>query len=144
MRHSARKSTIEHNTMTTEPRIVSATILDLRFQHAVMATLDNGESTELFRYYPDELSFSPSEFIGLTVEDGSERFTIKDMAYLGASYTPRSERLAASKRQAEADLARANWWKAWEWKVLAKRSGINCILRAPEYAGWSDLDDIVF
>ena len=31
----------------------------------VKATFDNGETKELFSFYPDELSFSESEFIGL-------------------------------------------------------------------------------
>jgi hypothetical protein len=129
---------------TLQHIITSAAIINLSYQHAVTATLDSGETTELFRYYPDELGFTPDEFVGLTVEDGIELFTIKDMAYLGAPYTSRRERKLEAERQERADKARSDWWKAWEHKVLAKRSGLNCILRAPKFAGYCDWDDIEF
>src|SRR5580765_568759 len=34
----------------------------------VTATFDDGSVKELFSYYPDELSFAPEEFVGLTEE----------------------------------------------------------------------------
>jgi len=46
------------------------------------ASLEDGTRTVLFTYYPDELTFLPEEFIGLTVEEGKELKRIKDVAYL--------------------------------------------------------------
>lgn len=43
------------------------------------------EKEELFTYYPDELSFNPSEFIGLTLEEAAELKLKKDLKYLGVS-----------------------------------------------------------
>lgn len=48
----------------------------------VMATTEDSIEHELFEYYPDELSFSPSEFIGLTIEEGKDLRRQKDLAYL--------------------------------------------------------------
>jgi hypothetical protein len=48
----------------------------------VIATLENGEEKELFEYYPDELHFTPEEFVGLTVEQAHELRHKKDVAYL--------------------------------------------------------------
>jgi hypothetical protein len=50
----------------------------------IIATLDDGSNEELFWYYPDELSFSPAEFIGLTVDQGRHLKFEKDVAYLRA------------------------------------------------------------
>ena len=36
----------------------------------VIATLDDGNKVELFSFYANERSFSPAEFIGLSVEEG--------------------------------------------------------------------------
>jgi hypothetical protein len=36
----------------------------------------------LFQYYPDELSFSADEFIGLTEDQAHQLFRDKDIAYL--------------------------------------------------------------
>jgi hypothetical protein len=36
----------------------------------VIATLDDGSLVELFSFYAHERSFSPAEFVGLTVEQG--------------------------------------------------------------------------
>lgn len=36
----------------------------------VIATLDDGSRVELFSFYPHERSFSPAEFVGLSVEEG--------------------------------------------------------------------------
>jgi hypothetical protein len=47
----------------------------------VMVTV-NGSEEELFEYYPDELSFNATEFIGLTPEQGRALKTKKDIQYL--------------------------------------------------------------
>ena len=36
----------------------------------VIATLDDGSKVELFSFYAHERSFSPAEFVGLSVEEG--------------------------------------------------------------------------
>ena len=49
---------------------------------SVTVTLSNGETLKLFEYYPDEISFVESEFIGLTVEEAENLITQKDVKYL--------------------------------------------------------------
>lgn len=49
----------------------------------VMVVYEGSESEELlFSYFPDELSFSESEFIGLTAEQARALKHKKDLAYL--------------------------------------------------------------
>ena len=48
----------------------------------VKVTLSNGEEKTLFDFYPDELSFTETEFIGLTVEMAHRLRTEKDIKYL--------------------------------------------------------------
>jgi hypothetical protein len=48
----------------------------------VIATYDNGETKDLFEYFPDELSFSPSEFKGLTEFEAHDLKRKKDVIYL--------------------------------------------------------------
>jgi hypothetical protein len=48
----------------------------------VTATFESGEVKGLFSFYPDELSFEESEFIGLTECEAHKLFTKKDVAYL--------------------------------------------------------------
>ena len=38
----------------------------------VMATLEDGDTVELFSYYANERSFTPAEFVGLTVDEGRQ------------------------------------------------------------------------
>ena len=49
---------------------------------AVKVTYENGTTEELFTFYPDELSFTPNEFIGLTRTQALELRHKKDVAYL--------------------------------------------------------------
>lgn len=49
---------------------------------SVKVTLSNGESLKLFDFYPDEISFVESEFIGLTVEEAERLLTQKDVKYI--------------------------------------------------------------
>jgi hypothetical protein len=49
---------------------------------SVFVTLSNGESLNLFEYYPDELSFKETEFIGLTVAEAKRLRTLKDIKYI--------------------------------------------------------------
>ena len=48
----------------------------------VTATFGDGEVKELFSFYPDELSFKESEFVGLTEREAHDLFIKKDVAYL--------------------------------------------------------------
>ena len=50
----------------------------------VIATFEDGSTKNLFSFYPDEVSFVPSEFIGLTEEEAHTLFQRKDTAYLRA------------------------------------------------------------
>ena len=36
----------------------------------LLATLEDGKQVELFSYYPQERSFTPDDFVGLTVDEG--------------------------------------------------------------------------
>jgi len=49
---------------------------------SVTVTLSNGESLKLFEFYPDEISFVESEFIGLTVAEAENLLTRKDVQFL--------------------------------------------------------------
>ena len=48
----------------------------------VIATFEDGSTKNLFSFYPDEVSFTPSDFIGLTEEEAHTLFQRKDTAYL--------------------------------------------------------------
>jgi hypothetical protein len=48
----------------------------------VKVTFEDGQSKTLFSYYPDEISFSPEEFVGLTEKEARALYTQKDIAYL--------------------------------------------------------------
>ena len=38
----------------------------------VIATLDDGHTVELFSYFANERSFTPAQFVGLTVDEGRQ------------------------------------------------------------------------
>jgi len=48
----------------------------------VHVTMENGTEQFLYEYYPDEISFSPSEFVGLTIDEARHLKFIKDRNYL--------------------------------------------------------------
>ena len=48
----------------------------------VSVTFDNGEKKDLFEFYPDEINFSESEFIGKTEEEARSLRHKKDVAWL--------------------------------------------------------------
>lgn len=48
----------------------------------VYVTDTTGTERELFSYYPDEISFTEQEFVGLTIEQGRTLKFTKDRAYL--------------------------------------------------------------
>lgn len=48
----------------------------------VSVMFEDGTRKELFSFYPDEISFTPKEFIGLTEAEARELKLIKDRTYL--------------------------------------------------------------
>jgi hypothetical protein len=68
-------------------KIVSATISVLPKDFfdpmpTVTVTFEDGEIKELFEFYPDEISFTESEFVGLTEEEARRLKFTKDRNYL--------------------------------------------------------------
>lgn len=51
-------------------------------QATVVGDMSNGDKILLIRYFEDELSFSPNEFIGLNKDECVELFHKKDIEYL--------------------------------------------------------------
>lgn len=49
---------------------------------AVNVTFSDGTEKSLFEFYPDEISFSESEFIGLTIAEARNLKTQKDFIYI--------------------------------------------------------------
>lgn len=47
-----------------------------------LALLEDGCTSALFSYYPDELTFKEDELTGLTVEEALDLFVKKDTEYL--------------------------------------------------------------
>mgnify|MGYP001468952088 CR=1 FL=1 len=63
----------------TEARVtVSKSMFDIP---SVFVTID-GKEEKLFDFYPDEISFSSFEFIGLTKEEAKKIKYTKDLNYL--------------------------------------------------------------
>jgi hypothetical protein len=48
----------------------------------VTVTFEDGEVKDLFSFYPDEITFDESEFIGLTEDEARALRHEKDVAYL--------------------------------------------------------------
>jgi hypothetical protein len=72
---------------TEELKIVSARITDMPKgffdpMPQVWVTYEDGKEELLFEYYPDEISFRPSEFVGLTRSEGIHLKFRKDKIYL--------------------------------------------------------------
>jgi len=66
--------------ITKMPRPMPEGMFDAMPQ--VLITLGDGEEYLLFEYYPDEISFSPAEFIGLTIPEAQNLKFKKDKSYL--------------------------------------------------------------
>ena len=50
--------------------------------NVIVTTEDNKEPQKIFSYYPDEISFTEEEIIGLTIEEANQLRHDKDVAYL--------------------------------------------------------------
>ena len=48
----------------------------------VYVTTEDGVEHFLYQYYPDEISFTESELMGLTLEECGRLYTEKDIRYL--------------------------------------------------------------
>lgn len=48
----------------------------------VIAEFEDGTIKTLFTFYPDEISFTPNEFIGLTEKEAHDLFHKKDVRFL--------------------------------------------------------------
>ena len=48
----------------------------------VVATLSDGNTVTLFRYFPDELRFTPSDFVGRSVEEARALRHRRDVDWL--------------------------------------------------------------
>jgi len=48
----------------------------------VYITLENGVEEYLYDYYPDEISFTPQEFVGLTIDEAKHLKFVKDKRFL--------------------------------------------------------------
>ncbi len=65
------------------PIIINAVIVHTKYhQCTLLAELDNGEFEDLFTYYPDELTFNASYFIGMTTKQATDYYHQQDIAYL--------------------------------------------------------------
>ena len=74
----------EENRNRLESRkIISAEIAKKgRYQNVLLATLEDGEEVEVFCFFPDELRFSASEFVGRTLRNAKDAYYEADVAYL--------------------------------------------------------------
>lgn len=52
-------------------------------------TFNDGSVKRLFSYVPDEISFLPSEFVGMTEDEARTLKAKKDSVYLTGGYVPR-------------------------------------------------------
>jgi len=73
--------------MVTELKIVSARITAMPNtlfdpMPKVYVTLENSIEEYLFDFYPDEISFRPKDFVGLTISEAKTLKYNKDIAYL--------------------------------------------------------------
>ena len=71
---------IKHVTITPMPRPMPLAMFDPMPE--VIATFEDGTTKTLFSFFPDEISFTPTEFIGLTEEEAHSLFQRKDTTYL--------------------------------------------------------------
>ncbi len=71
---------INSATITKMPRPMPEGMFDPMPE--VVATFEDGSTKRLFSFFPDEVSFQPSEFTGLTEEEAHSLFQRKDTTYL--------------------------------------------------------------
>lgn len=68
--------------LAPKPTVIKAWKVASSYQVNMMAEMSDGTEAELFCYYPDEVSFSPFEVVGMTKSEAGQLFVRKDTAYL--------------------------------------------------------------
>ena len=68
--------------LAPKPTVVKSWKVTGRYQNSMMAEMSDGTEITLFSYYPDEVSFSVSEVVGLTKSEAGQLFAQKDSDYL--------------------------------------------------------------
>ena len=68
--------------IVTEARILPPDREKDRYGNEMQVRLNGGEWKRIFEYYPNELTFSTSEFIGKTEEECYEIRHNRDVAYI--------------------------------------------------------------
>lgn len=63
-------------------RIMACRIEEGRWTNEVHAEFDDGSTGKVLEYYPDEISFTEGELIGLTQAEAYELKRKKDIAYI--------------------------------------------------------------
>jgi len=62
--------------------VINAIIVRHKYDCTMMVELSDHSFEDAFTYYPDELHFTSSEVIGLTLEECSKLHFNRDVAYL--------------------------------------------------------------
>ena len=65
-----------------EKKIARCEITSLWCKNDVHVMYNDGSVEKIFDYYPDELTFTEREFIGLTKREAIALFRYRDMIYL--------------------------------------------------------------
>ena len=68
--------------LTMEKKIVTCKIEHGRWTNEVHAAFDDGSEGKVLEYYPDEISFTEDELIGLTMMQAYELKRQKDIRYI--------------------------------------------------------------
>ena len=63
-------------------KVVKCAIVIEDFASIVRVELEDGSTVDAFKFYRDELSFTPKQFIGKTLEECRQIHYKKDLAYL--------------------------------------------------------------
>ena len=65
-----------------DKKIIDCRIESSGLRNYVIVTMEDKTEMILCSYYPDELSFEPEEFLGLTIYQARDYYHQKDVAYL--------------------------------------------------------------
>lgn len=65
-----------------DKKIVDCRIESSAVRNYVIVTMEDKTEMILCSYYPDELSFEPEEFLGLTIYQARDLYHRRDVAYL--------------------------------------------------------------
>ena len=78
--HNHHNMKITQVTITAMPRPMPIGMFDPMPE--VIATFEDGTNKTLFSFFPDEISFCETEFIGLTEPEAHSLYQKKDISYL--------------------------------------------------------------